>query len=128
MITSKQLATKRSAVVKPKDMLFGTANSICLRQSSAGMEQAVELLHHDNREWVYTQQVDVKAGELVRFDPAKGWIKRLPSLMLVERLEPLYQKAIHPEDMDRLLWLIEQVNHPALQTFMVEILQRPPAR
>jgi len=126
MISSNQVTTKRSAVVKPNEMLFGTINSICLRHSSVGMEQAVELLHHDNREWVYTQQVDVKAGELVRFDPAKGWITPLPSLMSVERLETLYQTVIHPEDLDRLLWLIEQINHPALQTYMVEILQDQP--
>lgn len=126
MITSKQVATKRSAVVKPKDMLFGTVNSICLHRSSAGLKQAVELIHHDNRVWVYTQQAELEAGALVRFDPAEGLITPLPSLMSVERLEALYQTVIHPEDLDRLLWLIEEISHPVLQRFMVEILQDQP--
>jgi len=126
MIASRQVATKRSAVVKPKDMLFGTVNSICLHRSSAGMKQAVELIHHDNREWVYTQQVELEAGAMIRFDPAERLITPLPSLMSVERIEALYQTVIHPEDLDRLLWLIEEISHPALQTFMVEILQDQP--
>lgn len=126
MIATNRVVLKRSSVVKPSDILLGTVRSVCLRQSSKGIEQAVELLHCGNTEWIYTQQVDVKAGALVRYDPTQGIVVPLPALFSAVLLESLYREATHPADLDRLLWLIEKINHPALQQFMVDILQDQP--
>ena len=115
----------RSAIVKPNTLVLGTVHSICYRKSASGLAQAVEVIHHDRREWIYTQPIKLNIGSLIRFDPADGLITALPTWVPIDTLDALYRSAVNPADLDRLLWLIEGIGQPDLHRFMVDMLQTP---